>query len=326
MIVVLYVDDLLIAFKQKSLFDSLAAHLKSRFDVTESSGDCFIGLQVVRDRKKRTIKLHQRDYAVNALKRFGMENCTPVNSPADKNVILSKQLDVGSSGSQSDEDSDISFRALIGVLMFLMICTRPDIAYIIGKLSQFLDNPSPAHMEAAKRVLRYLKGTLDIGIVLGNAEKDKLVAYGDADFAACIDSRKSTSGVVLVFGCGPVIWSSRKQTTVATSTCDAEFIAAHDAAKELTWARGLLKDLKCEQVAPTKLMCDNMGAKLLIENPVFHRRTKHVDIKYRFTREKLKDGTLVVHKIGTEDQLADIFTKALAADKFKRMRVALNIV
>lgn len=179
----------------------------------------------------------------------------------------------------------------------------------------------------AKRVLKYLKGTLNIGITFdGNCnQKNQLIAFSDSDYASCPDTRKSTSGIVLMLNNGPVIWSSRKQSIVATSTTDAEYVAMCETAKEVIWTRQLLEDLGINQKNATILHCDNVAAKLLIKNPVYHKRTKHIDVKFHYTREQVKNGLIEVQHIESSNQLADIFTKNLPRDKFKFNCSLLNL-
>jgi len=153
-----------------------------------------------------------------------------------------------------------------------------------------LESPTSAHISEAKRVLRYLQGTKILGLIYGaNTNDDKwLKAFSNADYASCVDTRKSVSGVLLMLNRGPIIWSSRKQGMVATSTTDAEYIIAHDASKEIVWARGLLQQIGYEQIGPMTLYCDNTAAENLIKNPTFHRRTKHVDVKFHYVRNIVK--------------------------------------
>lgn len=325
--VALYVDDGLACSKSKDTIDKLLASLKSEFEITVSDAELYVGLQLDRDRIAKTIRVHQTRYAESVLARFNMMECHPAKVPADPNALLNKSQD--DDAENTEETSNFPYRQIVGSLMYLMIGTRPDICFAVGKLSQFLESPTVVHWKAAKRVLRYINGTKTHGLVFGSKEvvgNNQLIAYGDADFAADEDTRKSTSGVLLLLNGAPVIWSSRKQTTVATSTTDAEYIAACEVAKEIVWARGLIGELGLKQLGPTQLFCDNMAAKMLVDNPVFHRRTKHVDIKYHFTREKAQDGTLIVKHIATDKQLADIFTKALANEKFCYFRSKLNLL
>lgn len=197
--------------------------------------------------------------------------------------------------------------------------------FIVNNLSQFLEHPSNKHWKAAKRVLKYLKGTISVGIEFSPSNcPNILTAYSDADYGSCVDSRKSISGVIIILNNGPIIWSSRKQSIVATSTTESEYVAAHEAAKEITWARGLLKQLDVEQAQPTLLYCDN--AAKLIKNLVYHKRTKHIDIKFHFVRQIAKDGQLKIQHVSSTEQLADILTKPLTRDKFEINRKLINLV
>ena len=244
-----------------------------------------------------------------------MADANPVATPAEPSMMKKN----------CGEAVDVPYRELVGSLMHLTVATRPDLAYIVSILSKYLENPSREHWTAAKRVLKYLAGTVDIGIVYGRDDSNELVGYSDADYAACTESRKSISGVVLMLNGGPIAWLSRKQTVVATSTTDAEYVAAHDCAKEIVWTRRLLADIGCSQQEPTTLFCDNAAAQKLIDNPVYHRRTKHIDVKFHYTRDLVKNSELEVAHVCSELQLADIFTKPLTKDKFEKNRMLLNV-
>ncbi|KMQ87251.1 rna-dependent dna polymerase [Lasius niger] len=178
-----------------------------------------------------------------------MTSCNSVATPADTSTTLKTSI--------NEDPRNVLYRQLVGSLMYLAVVTRPDLAYTVATLSKFLDSPTDEHWNAGKRVLRYLAGTTDIGIMYGRDRSTKLVAYSDADWANCVNTRRSTSGVVLLNG-GPVTWFSRKQGVVATSTTDAEYVAAHDAGKEIVWARRLLKKIG-SQIAPyvlwTSVLC-----------------------------------------------------------------------
>ncbi|XP_039310741.1 secreted RxLR effector protein 161-like [Solenopsis invicta] len=211
--------------------------------------------------------------------------------------------------------------------MYLSVGTRPDISYPVSILSKFLEVPLREHWTAAKRILKYLKSTPNLGIVYNRmtSKPNQLIAYSDADYASCLDTRKSTSGVILMLNDGPIIWSSRKHI-VATSTTDAEYVAAYDATKEVVWSRQLLKDIGVEQFEPTTLFCDNAATQKLIENPIFHRKSKHVDIKFHYTRELVKQKQIKIQHVSTQSQLADILTKPLARGKFEINPNQLNLM
>lgn len=253
-----------------------------------------------------------------------MKNCNSLATPMDSNIVLRKERD---EKGKIIKNENIPYRELIGSLMYLAVGTRPDIMYAVSKLSQFLETPTNNHWSAAKRILRYLQGTKSLGLNYNKMidNKRQLEAYSDADFASCLDTRKSTSGVLLLLNNGPIIWSSRKQSVVATSTTVAEYIAAHDASIEVVWARGLLEDIGCKQGNPTLLYCDNMAAEHLITNPMIHKRTKNIDVKFHYVRKIVESEQMMVTHVASEMQRADLLTKPLAKQRFLQNRKLLNM-
>ncbi|KMQ89047.1 retrovirus-related pol polyprotein from transposon tnt 1-94 [Lasius niger] len=261
--------------------------------------------------------------AGKSITKIDLINEMKLAMPADPNVVLKRNIN---EENQSIEEARVPYRQLIGSLMYLAVGTRPDISYIVNKLSQFLEHPSNIHWSAAKRILKYLKGSATLGLKFGTPTETKniITAYSDADYAACIDSRRSTSGVVVMLNGGPVIWSSRKQGIVATSTTDAEYMAAHEAAKEIVWAKGLLDSLGVNQTKPTKLYLDNVAAECLIKNSAFHKRTKHMDIKFHFTRDLVNQKKIELIHVVSTNQKADMLTKPLVKEKFLNNRNLIN--
>lgn len=255
----LYVDDGLIVSNSNEQVKELVTAIKQHFDVTVIDAECYLGLQIEYDREMKIMHIHQTAYAHSVLNKFKMVDCNAIKTPMDVNAVI--QANVANEGKQLPA-ANVPYRELIGSLMYLSVGTRPDIAFAVSKLSKYLANPSNEHWLLAKRILRYLKGTVDFGITfrLPTDGINQLVAYSDADYAACLDTRKSTSGVVVTINDGPIIWFSRKQGVIATSTTEAEYIAAHDAAKEVVWARALLEELHVKQPIPTVLHVDNAAA------------------------------------------------------------------
>lgn len=322
--VALYVDDGLVIGYTKSKIDKLLKAIRDKFDITSSIATCYLGIEIIRDRKLKTIKLSQAAYTKSVLKKFEMSDCNGVTIPTDPGVQLRYNLDVNG---DTGPIAQVPYQQLIGSLMYLSIGTRPDITHAVNSLSKFLKAPSDEHWTSAKRILKYLKSTINFGIIYNGSNKkaNQLIAYSDADYASCLDTRKSISGVVLILNTGPVAWCSRKQGVVATSTTDAEYIAAHDAAKEIVWLRQLLEDINFQQQGPTILFCDNAAAQKLIQNPIFHRRSKHIDIKFHYTRDLIKQKLIDIQHVSSELQLADILTKPLTRGKFENNRNQLNI-
>lgn len=197
--------------------------------------------------------------------------------------------------------------------MFLASVSRPDISFAVNLVCRYTNNPNSNHVNAVKHIIRYLIGTKHFCIEYkGNTD---LIGYSDSDYASDIESRKSTTGYIFLMNDGPITWASRKQQTIALSTMEAEFMAACDATKELLWLKQFLSELDELQNCIT-LFIDNQAAIKLICNPVYHQRSKHIDIKYKFVREMVERGFIDVRYIKSANQLADFLTKSLPSSKF----------
>ena len=310
-IVAIWVDDCLICSSSKSKLNDIVSYLGNIFEMTSGPADCFVGIQIERDRKNMSILLHQEAYLSRVLAKFQMEQSNPRKVPADPCVKLSRR-----NGDEREEA--FPFSEAVGSLMYAMICTRPDIAFAVGNVAQFSSKPDRSHWEAVKRILAYIRGTVRHGITFGsNVNNSRLCAYSDSDFAGNVDDRRSTSGNLFMLYGGPVAWCSKRQKCISLSTTEAEYVAASTAAKELVWLRHLLEDIGCKQLGPTELRCDNQSAVQLVRNPQFHQRTKHIDVKYHHIRDLQERKQLEVVHVSTDVQLADILTKGLEARRFK---------
>ena len=202
------------------------------------------------------------------------------------------------------------YRSLVGKLNFLTN-TRPDLSYIVQMLSQFLQHPRLPHYEALLHTLRYIHHTTGQGILLKGADKLTLQAFSDSDWASCPDSRRSVTGYILLLGNSPVTWKSKKQRTVSRSSSEAEYRAMASAASEVVWTVNLLEELGIHDLKPIQLNCDNQSAHHIARNPVFHERTKHIDIDCHFTREKVLEGLIQLSYLPTQNQHADVLTKII---------------
>jgi hypothetical protein len=213
---------------------------------------------------------------------------------------------------------ETEYRSIVGKLIFAAVVTRPDIMCAVGQLSQFNTNPSSKHLFAAKRVLRYLAGTMDLGIVYGPSST-RLVGLSDADWGGNLDTRRSTTGFVIMLNGGAIAWRSKRQTTVALSTMEAEYMALTEAAKEIKWMRHFLFELGvAKKDGSTVLRTDSEGAEALAKNPVNHSRAKHIDIKHHFIRDAILDKVIWIQHVPTDAMTADSLTKALGRQKHKR--------
>jgi hypothetical protein len=270
------------------------------------------------------VTLSQKAYLQKILKRFNMTDSNPVCTPADSNIPLT--LPEGSIEVWQDVDA-LPYMELVGSLMYLMVGTRPDIAQAVGALCQHMKNPKDRHWNAGKRVLRYLKGTMNFKLTYkGVPEGGKLVAYTDADYAGDRATRKSTSGVLFTLANGAVSWQSKQQSTIALSTTEAEYIAACFGTREVMYLRQLLKELGYEQEGPTSLCTDSQGALAVMKNPLTSPRTKHFDVSYHYTRQQIRAGVIEVSHLQTSSQPADVLTKPLPREAFVRHRAAMGVL
>ncbi|XP_019159665.1 PREDICTED: uncharacterized protein LOC109156265 [Ipomoea nil] len=246
-----------------------------------------------------------------------MTDCKPLTTPAAVTKLVTPTEELF--------DNPTQYRRIVGALQYLTI-TRPDLAYAVNRLCQFMHSPTVDHWALVKRVLRYIKGTLDFGLRLAPSSSTCIHAFSDSDWAGCPVDRKSTSGFAVYLGTNLISWLSKKQRTVARSSTEAEYKALADVSAEVTWVVSLLRELGMHSGQPSTLWCDNLGATYLCANPVFHARTKHVEIDYHFVRDKVASGEFAINYVSTTDQLADIFTKPLSASRFATLRGKLNVV
>lgn len=318
-IILLYVDDGLVLSHSKIAIDTMVKKLGDEFKITLGSGKYYVGMEISRDRKAGTITISQASYIDKVVNKFNMGESNRISTPADVSTILTK--------SQDDCDVDFPYRQACGSLTYAVTVARPDIAYSVGEISKFMENPNQSHVNAVKRILRYLNRTKYLGITYGKSESNELlIGYTDADYARDIDTRRSTTGFAFMIGGGVVSWRSQRQKTVALSTAEAEFMAVCDGVKECIWLRQLLKDIGCEQLNATKLMVDNQSAIRLVQNPEMHHRTKHIDVRLFFVREVYAKKTIDLEHVQSGYQLADVFTKPLASAAFESnvMRLGIN--
>ena len=245
-----------------------------------------------------------------------MSDAKPVSTPVDTGTKLVKATD------DSDEVNQGLYQSAVGSLLYLSSRTRPDIAYAVSNVAQFSAKPNKQHWTAVKRILRYLQGTKNFGLLYAKEGSKECVGYSDADWAGDLDNRRSTSGYVFKISGAAVSWRSKKQTCVALSTTEAEYMALANATQEAIWMRQLTADLNLKNTAdkPIRLFEDNQSAICIAKNPQFHGRTKHIEIKYHFTRDQVNIGTIDLQYCRTEDMIADIFTKALLKEKFIKLR------
>ena len=352
--VVLHVDDQNILSPTLSLIIDLKRHLAGEFGISdEGDTQYFLGLQVFRNRAARRLKLAQPKFIAVILKRFGQENSVPVGTPLapDSSTLHRGQGPKTEEGKA--EMQKLPYRAVIGSLMYLMVGTRPDLAYPLGRLSAFLENPGMLHWEAALRVLRYVRGTAELGLVYGGENTvqsaialpsfssshrfsslpSSLVAQSsrhvilplpvgwcDASFAEDVTDRKSTGAHVFTLYGAAISWRSKKQSSVARSTVEAEYVECSEASAEAMFLSMLIGELGLgENISPVIITVhsDSQGALALVQNPVNRHRTKHIDIHFHFVRDLISKGLVKFEFVRTENQTADFMTKVVTRDKLR---------
>jgi transposase InsO family protein len=308
-------------------WDAAKAQLQQRFDIKDlGESKWILGMRITRDWAAGTIMLDQEVYVTTMLERFGFDQCRVVSTPEETGH------DQGENAALDAPVDHQLFMEIVGSLMYAAISTRPDIAHAVNKLSRSLQKPSRRDMLAAERVLRYLAGTKDMGLMFGsrNAVGEaaaqapiSVSGFADADWANDSVDRKSITGWVAMINGDPVSWASKKQRTVSLSTCEAELYAGAAAMQELLWLRGLLDELGLAPAAGTLLHGDNQSAIAVSKHGVRSERTKHVDVKYHFITETVERGDVLLQWIPTTKQLADILTKGLGRQLFERFRSEL---
>lgn len=320
----LYVDDGLVAASDKQLADEFLENLKEKLKITTKPASYYLGMEITQC-NDGTIVIHQEAYTKKILERFNMANSNPVSTPIDAAENSSAPQFVEEN--RNNEEINFPYREAVGALAYLMVATRPDIAYAVGVVSRNLEKPTRNDWNKVKRILRYLKGTTSLAIQYKpkTMKLPELEGFSDADYGGDTTTGRSTTGIVCRYAGGPVSWTSKRQTSVALSTTEAELVAASEGARELVWLTRIFEDLTKKKSVPN-LHVDNEAAVRLAHNPEFHKRTKHIRIRHFFVRELVSEGAIFVKRIGTRDQIADIMTKGLPKPTFVRMKSALALV
>jgi hypothetical protein len=262
--------------------------------------------------------IRQKPYIERKIIEFGLQESNGSELPMEKGFHAERN--------QGEMDKRIPYKQILGSLIYAMSQSRPDIAFSVGFLSRYMDGYSNAHWEGAKRVLKYLGMTKDFWLRYeqGNGEVT-LSAYVDADFGGCKETRKSTTGFVIMLGNGAVMWRSRKQVTVALSSAEAEYVAASEAVRSIIWLRSILAEIGFEQKGPTTVFENNNACIAIGSNLETKERSKHIDIKYHFVREKIASCEICFRRIDTKEQIADVLTKALDKTKLEKFRENLGV-
>jgi hypothetical protein len=326
--IVLYVDDLMLISNSLPRLVTLKRRLAEMYQMKDmGEAEYILGIQILRDRANRTLDICQSGYIKTILERFCMAGCKPASTPMDYGTKLSKS-DCPATDIEREAVKAIPYQSAIGAIMYCMLGTRPDIAFAITALSQYSSNYGAKHWTAVKHLLRYLQGTQDYKLSYGLKKGDGdpvLFGYCDSDWGNDIDDRRSYTGYAFILAGGAVSWQSKKQPTTALSSVEAEYMAATQATKEAIWWRTFLSELGLVIAGSTVLITDSKGSIDLAKNPEHHARTKHIDIRHHFIREKVADGTVKMSFVGTEHMGADILTKPLAKTRHHSLLNLLGI-
>lgn len=329
-IIILYVDDIGIVAHPELLKEAKKA-LFARFKMKDLGEMSYcLGLGVHRDAIRSKVFIEQSDYVRNLLELYGLSDCNAQPTPGAVGVKLSSEM-----CPQTDEDrrrvlkmeETMCYRSAVGNLTYVLH-TRPEISFALCEVARYVENPGPAHYVALKRIFRYLKGTVDYGILYSRSPDGNVVLSGasDSDWAGDIDSRKSTSGYVFNIGSGTVTSKSKKQSCTSLSSCQAEAVAGSSAGQEAVWLRHVLRDLGFEQKEPTRIDMDNTGAISFSENQTHHSRMKHIDLRKFFLRELIDQKAVRLSKVSSSQNPADILTKNLGEKPFVYGREALGVI
>lgn len=307
-LVAVYVDDIIIACKDEKEIFRIKSMIAEQFDISDKGRlQHFLGMEIEREGDTGTIKLSQTQYIKDMLEQYGMSECKSSAVPLTPNYQV-KCIENCKKANQHE------YQSIIGALTYLAITTRPDILHTVNKLAQRNTDPHVEHLVAVKNILRYLAGTANYKLTFKAGQKD-VFGYADADWASCTTDRKSYTGYIFFINGCAVSWESRKQNAVALSSTEAEYMAMSNAAKEAIYLRRLLTEIEYSNGDPVLLNVDNQGAYKLAQNPVFHNRTKHVDIKFHHVREVVRNKEIELKYCPTNEMVADILTKNLCKTK-----------
>ena len=301
--IAVYVDDIILAGisdkRMREVKDTIAAKFMVK-DLGELHH--FLGVKVIQNRKSNSIWIGQETYVRELLKEFKMEESKSVSTPTQfgSNLVIYQSAD--------------------GSLLYLSTRTRPDISYAVSSVARFTSKPTKQHWMAVKRIFRYLNGTISLGLLYSKDKGKECTGYSDADWAGDLNDRKSTSGFVFKLSGAAISWRSKKQSCVALSTAEAEYIALASAAQESVWLQELLSSIKEPRAKPPTISEDNKSAICLAKNPPYHGRAKHIDIKHHFIRQRVQAGNIKLEFCKSENMVVDMVTKGLNMVQFAKLR------
>ena len=315
-VVQIYVDGIIFRSTCQELCVDFSKIMHDEFEMSMMGElNFFLGLQI--KQLEDGIFFNQSKYIKDMLKKFGLEDSKPIKTPMSTKTKLTKD-------EESESVDSTKYRGMIGSLLYLT-ASRPDIMFSVCLCARFQEDPKTTHLEAVKRIFRYIKGTTHLGLWYPKGMGIDTIVYADSDHAGDYVDRKSTSGICTFVGHCLTSWFSKKQTALAISTTEAEYVSAGKACQQALWMKQALVDYGI-QLNDITILCDNKGAIDLSKNPVQHARTKHIEIRHHFLRDNVQKGNISIEKVSSEDNIADILTKPLKREPFNLLRLGLGLM
>eukprot|EP00253_Pinus_taeda_P011574 PITA_11574 len=310
-------NDIIFGSNEEAMSQSFALVMQKEFEMSLLRElTYFLGLQI--QQNEGGIFLSQTKYLKEILKKYGMEDSKPVCTP----------MTTGCNLSTNDESTTVhqpTYRSMIGSLLYLT-GTRPDIMHAVGIVGRFQENPKETHLQVVKRIFKYLQGTQNYGLwYLGDTDLTRH-AYTNADWDGSVDDRKSTSGGAFFMGSRLVSWFNKKQSSIALSTSEVEYVAAASCCTQVLWMMKTLQDFQVTCTTPISILCDNTSAISISRNPVMHSKTKHIPIKYHFLWEQVLEQKVKLEYVPSKEQVVDILTKPLPMETFEYLKQKLGVV
>jgi hypothetical protein len=320
-----YTDDVFGASKSDAEIEERKREMGEVWEIKDVSEiEYFLGTRVQQDLDRGTVRITQRPYWENVISRFDLEHVTLRNTPLPTGIILDNNMSP-KTDSEKAQMADKPYRPILGCVMWGHLATRPDLSFAVSLLSRFQANPGIDHWNALMHVVGYVRNTIDYGLTYSRDGDLSPLGYADADYGGCRDTRRSTSGYVFMMAGGPVTWSSKRQSTVALSTVEAEYVAMSRCAQQMTWMQSWLDEVAIEYATPGVIKGDSRGAISLTKNTKDHGKIKHIDIRHHYIRDLVHSGRISIEQIPSADNLADLFTKALPRDHHHRLLGKLNV-
>ena len=321
----LFVDDILVYSPDLKLIKFIKDRISASFKVTDyGEVSTILGIKVIRDILNGTLSLSQELYASRILERFNMAQCEGKSNPLSPGLKLSVDL-VPATTEEKKTMSKTPYREAVGSLMYLMLSTRPDIAAAVQFVSRFGADPSPQHWEVVKTIMKYVQKTKDATLTFKKQGVLQITGYCDSDWQSCVDTRRSNTGYVFLIGGAAVSWSSKRQRSVTLSSCEAEYVAACEATRELIWETAFIRELGYSIPTPIVHM-DSQSALQLIHNPVFHDKSKHIQARMHYVRERVQEGEVTFQKIKTDLNISDSLTKGVNNAKTIFCRLGMGLI